>query len=108
MRQRQFVDQPLQPGATRQSYQDSDIFGTKPGSEIVQKSALVTKEHRPRYTNTFARSDVIGNADDATKLTDGKIHNAQTVVRHDKNWASNVFAAPENEQSNRRKLGPKD
>ena len=34
-RDRQFTDNPLQPGATRQSYQDSDIFGTKSGSEIV-------------------------------------------------------------------------
>lgn len=38
-RDRQFVDNPLQPGATRQSYQDSDIFGTKGNSELVQKSA---------------------------------------------------------------------
>lgn len=38
-RDRQFTNNPLQPGATRQSYQDSDIFGTKGGSELVQKSA---------------------------------------------------------------------
>lgn len=35
-RDRQFTDNPLQPGATRQSYQDSDIFGTKGNSEVVQ------------------------------------------------------------------------
>lgn len=29
VRLRQFEDTPLQPAATRQSYQDSDIFGTK-------------------------------------------------------------------------------
>ena len=38
-RDRQFQDNPLQPGATRQSYQDSDIFGTKGNAESVQKSA---------------------------------------------------------------------
>ena len=46
VRQRQFVEKPLQPGATRQSYQDSDIFGTKQGTEIVQKSATVEKTVR--------------------------------------------------------------
>ncbi len=34
-RDRQFTNMPLQPGATRQSYQDSDIFGTKGASETV-------------------------------------------------------------------------
>ena len=34
-RSKQFVDTPLQPGATRQSYQDSDIFGYKGESEVV-------------------------------------------------------------------------
>lgn len=47
-RDRQFQDNPLQPGATRQSYQDSDIFGIKGNSEVVQKSAQNNKDLRMR------------------------------------------------------------
>ena len=46
VRDRQFKGNPLQPGATRQSYQDSDIFGTKAGSETVQRSAQTVKDLR--------------------------------------------------------------
>ena len=66
-RDRQFQDNPLQPGATRQSYQDSDIFGTKGNSESVQKSAQANKDIRQRQSNTFARSNVIGNDEAALK-----------------------------------------
>ena len=34
-RQRQFNGNPVQPAVTRQSYQDSNIFGYKEGSETV-------------------------------------------------------------------------
>ena len=34
-RAKQFVNTPLQPAASRQSYQDSDIFGTKGNFETV-------------------------------------------------------------------------
>lgn len=47
-RDRQFTDNPLQPGATRQSYQDSDIFGIKGNSESVQKSAQAKQDIRMR------------------------------------------------------------
>ena len=35
VRDRQFTGNPLNSGATRQSYQDSDIFGTKGASDTV-------------------------------------------------------------------------
>lgn len=47
---------------------------------------MVEQPYKPRYTNTFARSNVLGNAEDAVNPNDGKIHNAQTVTRYDKNW----------------------
>jgi len=55
------VDNPVQPGATRQSYQDSDIFGIKGQVESVQRSALSSKEMNMRSSNTFAQSNVMGN-----------------------------------------------
>lgn len=105
MRQKRFEDKPLVSGATRQSYQDSDIFGTKQGSEIVQKSALVQKNVKQRNTNTYAPSDVMGNNESAHKHTDGHIHNAQIVTRVENKWQSNVFGEAIVEKSNRRKLG---
>lgn len=105
IRQKRFEDKPLVSGATRQSYQDSDIFGTKSGSEIVQRSALVQKDIKQRNTNTFAASDVMGNNELAHKCTDGHIHNAQTVTRQHDKWQSNVFGDPIVEKSNRKKLG---
>ena len=44
LRTKKFEGTPLTSGPTRQSYQDSNIFGTKRGTELVQKSALMTKE----------------------------------------------------------------
>ena len=38
-RDRQFAGNPVQPPATRQSYQDSDIFGTKGAAETVQRAS---------------------------------------------------------------------
>lgn len=108
VRQRQFQGNPIQPGATRQSYQDSDIFGTKVGSEIVQKSAMAQKDVSMRQSNTFARSNVIGNDEAAIKKTDGNIINGSNVVRHDKNWQSNVFGGPKQEQSKRVRLNKED
>ena len=52
-RQRQFNGNPVQPPATRQSYQDSDIFGYKAGSEVVQKSAQEEKAWKERNNATF-------------------------------------------------------
>ena len=103
MRQRQFVDQPLQPGVTRQSYQDSDIFGTKKGTEIVQKSAMVQKDIRVRDNATF-KSNVMAEA--PTNAV--SIHNASNVKREEKNWGSSVFAGPKMEQSTRVKLNRND
>ena len=92
-RDRQFVDNPLQPGATRQSYQDSDIFGTKGDSELVQKSAQASKDLRMRQSNTFARSNVIGNDEAALKQSDGTLHHALST-RKEENWRSDVFGGP--------------
>lgn len=91
-RGKQFTNTPLCSAATRQSYQDSDIFGTKAGSETVQKSATVVKETKGRHTNTYARSNVIGNDDAATKERDGAMH--APVARKEGNWKSSIFAEP--------------
>lgn len=94
MRDRQFVGNPLQPGATRQSYQDSDIFGTKGASEVVQKSAQAAKDPKMRQSNTFARSNVLGNDEAALKMKDGDLHHPIST-RVENNWQSNVFSGPQ-------------
>ena len=49
VRQRQFEGNPITSGVTRQSYQDSDIFGNKTVSEVVQRSAQESSPHRQRH-----------------------------------------------------------
>lgn len=106
-RDRQFVDNPLQPGATRQSYQDSDIFGTKGDSELVQKSALNAKDLRMRQSNTFARSNVIGTDEAALKMQDGALHHPIST-RKETNWKSDVFSGPRSNPTNRKVLAKGD
>jgi hypothetical protein len=89
VRQRQFVEKPLQPGATRQSYQDSDIFGTKQGTEIVQKSALVEKNIKVRENATFGKTNILGNDGGNEPVSANP-----AVTRNEKNWQSSVFAGP--------------
>jgi len=97
----------VQPGATRQSYQDSDIFGTKQGSEVVQKSAYNDKELRQRTSNTYARSDVLCNDEACQKeqnhRKDGELHHASST-RNEVNWRSEVFAGPKPNPVNRKRL----
>ena len=50
----------MQPAVTRQSYQDSDIFGTKKGAETVQPSAYAQREMRVRNNDTYKTSNVLG------------------------------------------------
>ena len=87
VRERQFKGNPVQPPAVRQSYQDSDIFGTKGRSEVVQRSALASASAsiRERQSRTFARSDVLGNDQAADKVGDGMLHHPITT-RQEKNW----------------------
>jgi hypothetical protein len=106
-RDRQFTDNPLQPGATRQSYQDSDIFGTKGNSEIVQKSSMQDKDIRMRQSNTFARSNVIGNDEAALKMRDGALHHPIST-RQEANWKSDVFSGPKQNPTNRKILAKGD
>lgn len=47
-RDRQFAGNAVQPPAVRQSYQDSDIFGTKGGRETVASGSTVVKEVKKR------------------------------------------------------------
>jgi hypothetical protein len=83
------VEKPLQPGATRQSYQDSDIFGTKQGTEIVQKSALVEKNIKVRENATFGKTNILGNDGGNEPVSANP-----AVTRNEKNWQSSVFAGP--------------
>lgn len=106
-RDRQFTNLPLQPGATRQSYQDSDIFGTKGNSETVQRSAIQSKAQRERQSNTFARSNVIGNDEAALKQRDGALHNAISTRKETK-WESNVFSGPKQNAVTRKDLAPQN
>ena len=107
-RDRQFVGNPVQPPATRQSYQDSDIFGTKKGTEVVQRAATADKNSfRQRAQNTYARSNVLGNDVAANKLNDGDIHHAITT-RQENQWKSKVFAGPAPDQTNRKNLARND
>ena len=69
---------------------------------------MAQKDIKMRNNNTYARSNVIGNDDDAARDRDGNIHGAQNVNRDNKNWQSTVFAGPKMEQSNRVRLGKGD
>ena len=72
MRDKQFKGNAVQPPATRQSYQDSDIFGNKSNTATIQPNQFSPKkEGKMRTTNTFARSNVLGRDDAAAKKTDG-------------------------------------
>jgi len=52
-RERQFVNNPVQPGATRQSWQDSNIFSTKTDTDSIQKSAMVQRPIKERSSQTY-------------------------------------------------------
>lgn len=73
----------------------------------MQKSALVEKQIKQRQTATFARSNVLGNVEDAGANTVA-IHNASNVKRDEKHWGSSVFAGPKIEQSKRVRLNNND
>ena len=45
-----------------------------------------------RQSNTYARSNVIGNDEAALKLDDGIMH--KPIVRDEKKWKSDVFGTP--------------
>ena len=105
-RQRQFNGNPVQPAATRQSYQDSNIFGYKEGSETVQKSAANNEAAQRTRENATTKSNVFGG--DSSKANNYTINGAQNVTRQDKNWESNVFKGPQNTQSTRTKLSKGD
>jgi hypothetical protein len=62
---------------------------------------------KQRHQNTYARSNVLGNDDAATKERDGGLHNAIST-RKETNWSSNVFADPQLNPINRKKLGRED
>jgi len=91
----------VQPAATRQSYQDSDIFGYKAGAETVQKSAYVDNSVKQRSNGTFT-SNVFGGSDN---VNSNEFVGAGNVTRDEKKWQSTVFAGPQNEQSKRPRLG---
>lgn len=108
VRDRQFVNRPEQPAVVRQSYQDSDIFGTKKGRETVQPSATSNGlDMRMRESRNFAPSDVLGNEDRAVKQLDGNLHHAITT-RNEPNWSSNVFAGAKPEGTRRKNLARGD
>ena len=100
-RTKQFKDTPLQPGATRQSYQDSDIFGTKAGSETVQASAYANREVKTRVTNTY-QSNVMTAHDPLQPL------DVNHVTRDEAKWQSNVFGEAIQEPCNRKRLNQND
>ena len=51
------------------------------------------KDLRQRQSNTFARSNVMGNDEAALKNKDGSLHHALST-RKDDRWNSSVFAGP--------------
>jgi hypothetical protein len=68
----------------------------------------VQKDIQQRYSNTFARSNVLGTDEAAAKIGDGRIYNAQNVTRHENKWQSNVFGDPIVERSGRKNLATGD
>ena len=107
-RGKQFTDTPLQPGATRQSYQDSDIFGTKQGSETVQKSAYNTKNVKTRQQNTFASSNVLGVQADAEQSKPVLNKNYGQIARKEEKWSSHVFGDAQINPATRKPLNHND
>lgn len=68
---------------------------------------MAEKEIRQRTNPTHAKSNVLGNSDDANSNS-YSIQNASNVKRAEGKWESNVFKGPLNEQSKRTKLGRGD
>lgn len=60
-----------------------------------------------RNSNTYARSNVMGNDDAATKKQDGQMH-SKISTRKEAKWESTVFGDPTQNPCNRRKLGRED
>ena len=60
-----------------------------------------------RQSNTFARSNVMGNDEPALKTGDGAIHHPITT-RQEKNWSSNVFAGAKPDAARRKNLARGD
>jgi len=113
-RDRQFANTPFQPGATRQSYQDSDIFGTKGGRETVQNN-IDQKSVKQRDINTFSKSNVLLNQEDHevrdkdfTNMGMGGDFGKHHISRQERKWESNVFAGPKPEEVRRKILGKND
>ncbi len=71
---------------------------------MVQKSALVEKQIKQRENATFARSNVLGTAEDSNEVPQG----SAAVKRDEKNWQSSVFAGPKIEPAKRTKLNRND
>ena len=59
---------------------------------------------KQRDSKTFARSNVMGNDDAATKERDGQMTSSTVGSRQEKNWGSSVFAGPESNKVNRKVL----
>jgi hypothetical protein len=56
-----------------------------------------------RQSNTFARSNVLGQDDGAVKKGDGQLHNSVST-RKEAKWESTVFGGPTEAVSRRRLL----
>jgi hypothetical protein len=56
-----------------------------------------------RQSNTFARSDVLGQDEQAVKRGDGNLHNAISTRKEGK-WESSVFKGPTENVSMRKRL----
>ena len=87
-----FVDSPTKAAATRQSYQDSDIFGTKRGKETVQPSAYSQKEQRTREVKTFISKVV--TSDERSLNIEKNVFHKDPGHRLENRWTSTVFAGP--------------
>lgn len=94
----------MQPPATRQSYQDSDIFGNKSNAATIQPNQFSPKkEGKVRQSNTFAKSDVLGQDEGAVKKGDGALHKPISTRKEGK-WESSVFKGPIENVSMRKRL----
>ena len=60
-----------------------------------------------RQSNTFARSNVLGNDEAALKMRDGDLHHPIST-RVENNWQSNVFSGPQQNPINRKVLAKGD
>ena len=100
VRDRQFAGNAVQPPVTRQSYQDSDIFGNKTNKGTVQPSTFSPKkESKMRQSNTFASTNVFGATD-----TESQNQARNAVTRKEGRWESTVFAGPTESVPGRRCL----